>query len=276
MRWKRGHKSKHVEDRRGRIGRRGLAVGGLGGVAVILIGLFLGVDVSALLGGGSGGSKGGSGGAIKPSDDREREMVEFVSFVHDDLQKFWKKAVGRGYKTATLVLYRKGTRSGCGYGSAAIGPFYCPADHNVYVDLRFFADLAKRFAAPGDFAQAYVLAHELGHHVQSLDGTSARVHKMKKRQSKREANAESVKLELQADCYAGVWAHGAARRNLLEPGDLEEGLAAASAIGDDAIQEMSGKSVQPESWTHGSSAQRTRWFRRGFKSGDRDRCDTFR
>lgn len=204
-------------------------------------------------------------------------MVQFVSFVLDDVQRTWESAferAGSGYRPAKLALFRDGTVSGCGVGQSAMGPFYCPIDEKVYLDLSFFADLDRRFGAPGDFAQAYVIAHELGHHVQHLLGVDERVRDAQ-RTNPGAANQLSVRLELQADCYAGVWGHSAAERGKLEVGDIEEGLGAASAVGDDRIQRRSTGSVNVDSFTHGSAKQRAEWFRRGFESGQSTSCDTF-
>lgn len=205
------------------------------------------------------------------------EMVQFVSFVLDDSQKTWTELFsqkGDAYRNAKLVLFTGATQTSCGYGQAATGPFYCPMDQRVYIDLSFYRELAGRFGAQGDFAQAYVIAHEIGHHVQTLRGTSDRVHKAAKSQQEG-AGGLSVRLELQADCFAGVWANSSNRRGLLEAGDIDEALGAASAIGDDRIQRQSGGAVHPETWTHGSAAQRSKWFKRGYESGNPDACDTF-
>ena len=255
---------------------------GIGGLVLLLvIGYAIGGDPFALLGGGLGGAgvqlptSLGSEVASGPvrSTPGEEALVDFVSFVLDDAQEVWGGHV-RGYRDARLVLFRDRVASGCGAAQAAMGPFYCPADQKVYIDLVFYEELKRRFGAPGDFAQAYVLAHEIGHHVQSLIGVESRVRSAQSSRP-RDANALSVRMELQADCFAGVWAHSARRRDLLERGDFEEGLSAAAAVGDDRIQEMSTGRVRPESFTHGSSAERVRWFRRGFESGDPDVCDTF-
>lgn len=206
--------------------------------------------------------------------DPEADMVQFVSFVLDDVQQTWAQTfekTGQRYRPARLVLFRNSTTSGCGMGQAAMGPFYCPSDQHVYIDLSFYQELRQRFGAPGDFAQAYVIAHEIGHHVQHLLGYDRKV-------SARErtgATSAAVRLELQADCFAGVWGHDTAQRKLLEEGDVEEALRAAAAIGDDRLQRQSAGSVTPETWTHGSSEQRMRWFRRGFETGDPAACDTF-
>ncbi len=209
--------------------------------------------------------------------DPDQELKEFVSFVLDDAQDIWHRTlptIGAQYRDAKLVLFTDHTRSGCGFAQSATGPFYCPADEKVYIDLGFYRELRNRFGAPGDFAQAYVLAHEIGHHVQTVLGISQRVTQLQ-RQNRRQANQLSVALELQADCLAGIWAHSTARRDLLEQGDIEEGMAAAAAVGDDRIQQMSGQYVNPDAFTHGSSQQRVQWFRRGLETGDPDSCDTF-
>jgi hypothetical protein len=304
MRWRRGERSRNLEDRRAEGGSRsrfgfpgGVRVGlpggraprlGLGGI-VLLVGIAwaLGLDPLTVLTGGAGGTLDGPGGL--PADIElgggegppgplsthpgEEARVDFVSFVLDDVQETWARLLD-GYTDARLVLFRNAVDSGCGRAPSAAGPFYCPRDGRVYVDLGFFDELHSRFGAPGDFAQAYVLAHEIGHHVQSQLGTER---ELRARQQARpaDANALSVRLELQADCYAGVWAHSTARRDLLEAGDLEEGLSAAAAVGDDRIQEMATGEVRPESFTHGSSRERATWFRRGFESGDPGSCDTF-
>ena len=245
---------------------------------------LLGIDPLTLLGalsnsgtrvelpGDTGSAQPGQPGAVS-SSPAEEKLVDFVSFVLDDTQATWSRLLP-GYTDAQLVLFRNAVDTGCGFAQSAAGPFYCPRDHKVYVDLGFFEELRSRFGAPGDFAQAYVLAHEIGHHVQSQLGIEREV---RERQSAnpRETNALSVRLELQADCFAGVWGHSTARRDLLDPGDMDEGLAAAAAVGDDRIQEMATGQVRPESFTHGSSQQRKEWFRRGFESGDPKACDTF-
>lgn len=264
--------------------------GGLGGILIIVITLLLGGG--GLVGGGDdgGGGTGGpfgsildqldgpttpaarSGGTAADAPDPEKRQVDFVSFVLDDVQGTWRELfqkAGKQYEDSTLELFRDGTSTGCGPGSAATGPFYCPVDRTTYIDLGFFRELSDRFGAPGDFAQAYVIAHELGHHVQTLLGISEQV----TRQGR--SNDLSIRQELQADCFAGVWGHSAYTDRILEDGDLEEGLAAASAVGDDRIQESAGVRVDKESWTHGSAAQRRTWFRRGFDSGDPNQCDTF-
>lgn len=214
---------------------------------------------------------------VAPGSVTEKRMVEFVSFVLDDTQKTWFEIFrqrGRTYQKAKLVLFTDSTSTGCGYGDAATGPFYCPTDEHVYIDLGFYRELAGRLGARGDFAQAYVIAHEIGHHVQKLLGTSDRVHAARGGEQMG-ATGLSVRLELQADCYAGIWGNSTSRRDLLEQGDLEEALGAATAIGDDRLQKQSRGTVNPEKWTHGSSEQRARWFRRGYQDGKIESCDTF-
>jgi uncharacterized protein len=280
MRWQSRGRSTNLEDRRGGGGGRlpggagGLGLGGL--VIVLLIALVTKQNPLTLLGAlDDAGPGGGAPAAAAPlNDPAEEKQVEFVSFVLDDAQALWARllpALGTPYREARLVLFRDGTTSGCGAAQSAMGPFYCPADERVYVDLGFYDELARRFGAPGDFAEAYVLAHEVGHHVQHVLGTNAEVSRAQ-RARPGEANALSVRLELQADCYAGVWGHYAAQQGRLEAGDLEEGLRAAAAVGDDAIQQMSGTAVRPETWTHGSSDARVGAFRTGFDSGDPSRC----
>jgi predicted metalloprotease len=215
-------------------------------------------------------------GPVQASPEEER-LVQFVSFVLDDAQEVWRAQfvqMGQTYQDATLVLFRDGVQSACGYAQAATGPFYCPGDEKVYIDLAFYQELARRFGAPGDFAQAYVLAHEIGHHVQRRLGIERQV-RQAQQASPGAANQYSVLLELQADCFAGVWGHSTAQRDLLDPGDLQEGLGAAAAVGDDRIQQSATGRVQPESFTHGSSEQRMEWFQRGFRTGDPNACDTF-
>jgi hypothetical protein len=259
---------------------------GIGGIVLVLAAsYFLGIDPTMLLGGGAPGTQVGIdpgttlGGAPATetgqlrTSQAEEELVDFVSFVLDDLQMTWQQLLP-GYREAQLVLFRDATQSGCGVGQAQMGPFYCPRDGKVYVDLSFYRDLRDRFGAPGDFAQAYVLAHEIGHHVQNLTGIE-RSFRERVSASPRDKNGLSVRMELQADCLAGVWAHETAKRGTLEPGDVEEGLRAAAAIGDDRIQSQSGRGVHPDSFTHGTSEQRARWLRRGLDSGDANRCDAF-
>lgn len=264
----------------------GLRVGGgigLGGALILLVlSLVFGQNFFALLDGGGDVSTGPGGGAPsappRKAGPAEEQRVDFVSFVLDDVQNTWTREfqrMGRDYERARLVLFTGGTRSGCGFAEATAGPFYCPDDRKVYIDLGFYDELRSRFGAPGDFAQAYVLAHEIGHHVQHLLGLTDRVRAGQERRPAN-ANALSVRLELQADCLAGVWAHSTSERRLLEEGDVEEALGAASAVGDDRIQKQAGGRVSPETWTHGSARQRAGWFRRGLETGRVEACDTFR
>jgi predicted metalloprotease len=283
MRWTPGGRSSDVEDRRGAggfgFGGGGMRIG-LGGALVLLVlSLVFHRDFFSLIGGGDGTATSGEAPAGPvASTPHEDSLVQFVSFVLDDAQNTWTDILqqhGAQYERAKLVLFRDAIRSACGVGQEAMGPFYCPGDERVYIDLGFYDELKRRFGAPGDFAQAYVIAHELGHHVQRLTGTESRVRVTQER-SPESANALSVAMELQADCYAGVWGHSTAQRQILEQGDVEEGLTAAAAVGDDRIQQSSGQGVHPESFTHGSSAQRVGWFKRGFESGRMEDCDTFR
>jgi hypothetical protein len=262
----------------------GVAVGGIGTIIVVLVGLFFGVNPQSLLrlvdtgGQGSGGST-GTRGVTSTGNPAEDELAQFVSVVLADTEDVWRDIFtrsGKTYREPKLVLFRGQVRSACGSADSAVGPFYCPGDQNVYLDLGFFDDLSRRLGAPGDFAQAYVIAHEVGHHVQNLMGISDQVHQAQRGSSQKEANDLSVRLELQADYFAGVWAHHAQRtRNILEQGDIEEALGAASAVGDDRLQKQSRGYVVPDSFTHGSSEQRIRWFRKGFQSGDLAQGNTF-
>lgn len=287
MRWTPGRGSRNVEDRRGRRvsgGRRRRGAGiGLGGMLLLLIlSVVFKQDFLSLVGpsgfGGIGTSSGAKvqNGPVNASPEEE-QLVQFVSFVLDDTQEVWRThftQMGQTYQDAALVLFRDGVQSVCGFAQASTGPFYCPGDQKVYIDLAFYQELARRFGAPGDFAQAYVLAHEIGHHVQRRLGIERQVRQAQQARPGA-ANQYSVLLELQADCFAGVWGHSTAQRNLLDPGDAEEGLGAAGAVGDDRIQQRMAGRVTPESFTHGSSAQRMEWFQRGFRSGDPEACDTF-
>jgi hypothetical protein len=289
VRWTRGQRSQDIEDRRGESpsgGGMGFRVGGgigLGGALILLVlSLVFGQNFFALLDGGGDVSTGPGGGAAsappRTASPAEEQRADFVSFVLDDVQSTWTREfqrMGRDYERARLVLFTGGTRSGCGFAEAAAGPFYCPEDRKVYIDLGFYDELRSRFGAPGDFAQAYVLAHEIGHHVQHLLGLTDRVRAGQERRPA-SANALSVRLELQADCLAGIWAHSTSERRLLEEGDVEEALGAASAVGDDRIQKQAGGRVSPETWTHGSARQRAGWFRRGLETGRVEACDTFR
>jgi predicted metalloprotease len=274
MRWSGGRQSDNIEDRRGMSIPLGLAGGGIGTVVIILLALFFGIDPSALLqGGGPQTSVEAPSGS--PASDPQRE---FVAVVLADTEDTWRALfhdMRRTYEEPKLVLFTRAVESACGMAGAAVGPFYCPPDRKVYLDLSFFRALKERFGAPGDFAQAYVIAHEVGHHVQNLLGLSERVQSSRERMSAGDRNALSVRQELQADCFAGVWGNHARQRQVLEPGDLEEALRAAAAIGDDRLQQQSQGRVVPDSFTHGTSAQRTRWFKRGFDSGDPRQCDTF-
>jgi predicted metalloprotease len=276
MRWTRRGPSENLEDRRGiRVGR-GVGVG-LGGVVILgLLSLLTGQNFLALLGPLSEMTSQTTTqeGPIE-STPEEEERVEFVSFVLDDAQATWAKLLPGRYRPAKLVLFREVVQSGCGTAQSAMGPFYCPRDEKAYIDLGFYEELRTRFGAKGgDFAQAYVLAHELGHHVQHVLGVDEQVRRAQQQRPDLQ-NPLSVRMELQADCFAGIWGHSTQRRSILEAGDVDDALNAASAIGDDRIQQRTGGGVQPESFTHGSSAQRMEWFRRGFESGDVERCDPF-
>lgn len=281
MRWKTGRRSTNVEDRRGSgIPRGALGVGGgLGGVVlIVLIALLSGKDPTQLLS-ELGSAAGATESGPVAASPEEQELVDFVRVVLGDTEDVWSQlfqGLGRRYEEPRLVLFRDVVRSACGTQQSAVGPFYCPGDAQVYLDLSFFEELARGHGAPGDFAQAYVIAHEIGHHVQNLLGVSADVHRRQSAAGESEANELSVRLELQADYFAGVWAHHAQRaRAVLEPGDLDEALNAASKIGDDRLQRESRGYVSPDSFTHGTSEQRQRWFRRGFESGDPAQGDTF-
>jgi predicted metalloprotease len=284
MRWRGERQSANIEDRRGqRLGRPGLAVGGLGTIAVVVIGMLLGVDPSVLLQGlqqaqvAAGPGTPASGPYEESAGEAERR--QFVAVVLADTEQVWQQLfrdMGGTYREPKLVLFSGAVQSGCGSAQSAMGPFYCPADERVFLDMSFFDEMGRRLGAGGDFAQAYVIAHEVGHHVQNLVGISGKVHELQQRSGKAEANQLSVRLELQADCYAGVWAQRAEQdRAMLEAGDLEEALGAASAVGDDRLQRQARGHVVPDSFTHGSSEQRVRWFQRGFQSGDAEACDTF-
>lgn len=275
MRWQGGRRSTNVEDRRGR--RAGVIGGGIGTIVMVIIALLLGVDPRALLETGAAVAPAGEGPvSTSPEEDR---LAEFVRVVLGDTEDTWNAIFAEGgsdYPEPRLVLYTDAVSSACGTAPSSVGPFYCPADQTVYIDLSFYNDLQQRFGAPGDFAQAYVIAHEVGHHVQTVLGISDQVRAAQRGASQADANQLSVMQELQADCFAGVWANHAQRaRNILEAGDLEEALNAAAAIGDDRLQRRSGGSISPESFTHGTSEQRARWFRTGFETGSVQRCDTF-
>jgi len=279
MRWKTGRRSSHIEDRRGRGVGRGLFKGGIGTVVIALgLAYFLGIDPTILLQMQQAGVPPGGGSDYQPTA-KEQQQADFVSVVLADTEDTWGaifEEAGYQYEEPVLVLFSGRVNSACGLASAAMGPFYCPADKKVYIDLAFFDDLQHRHGASGDFAQAYVIAHEVGHHVQNLLGTSDRVRKAQGALGKEGANELSVKLELQADCFAGLWGNYADRsRAVLEQGDIEEALNAASAIGDDRLQKEAQGYVVPESFTHGSSAQRVHWFRQGITTGEFGACDTF-
>lgn len=274
MRWSPRVPSRNVEDRRG----ARMAPMGIGGAILLLVlSLVFGRDFISDSWQVAYDAAGGEVGAVQQTPEEARN-AELVSWVLDTAQATWSQltptALGAPWHDAKLVLFRGATPTACGVGQTAMGPFYCPIDEKVYIDLSFYDELQQRFGAPGDFAQAYVLAHELGHHVQHLVGTDAQVRAVQQR-NPTQANHASVLLELQADCYAGVWGHFAEAAGVLEAGDLEEGLNAASAVGDDRLQREAGKPVSMDTFTHGSSAQREFWFRRGFQSGDPRACDTF-
>lgn len=310
MLWRGGRRSDNIEDRRGMGGgfrfprgggmgggfrfpgggartptRRAGGIGGVGLVILLLLALIFGFNPLTLLEGPgiqqtpSGYLPQPQGGPGAPGAPGDSEMREFVSVVLADTEDTWHKlfqAMGRSYREPTLVLFSGMVASACGRADASVGPFYCPADGKVYLDFSFFDDLHRRYGAPGDFAQAYVIAHEIGHHVQNLLGIAERSEQLRRRLSPADANRLSVMMELQADCFAGVWAHHAnQRRKLLEPGDIEEGINAASAIGDDRMQRRSQGNVVPDAFTHGSSKQRVAWFTRGLNAGQVDACDTF-
>jgi uncharacterized protein len=280
MRWTPGAQSGDVEDRRGQSYGGGFR-GGPASIGIILVLLVLslltGRNLLGLLGPGTIESIESPSQTSGPPGDEspeEKRLFQFVDFVVGDAQNTWAQLLGNGYRRATVVVFRGATPTACGVGQSAMGPFYCPLDEKVYIDLGFYDELRRRFGAPGDFAQAYVITHEIGHHVQHLRGIDSQVRQLQERRPD-VANQLSVRLELQADCLAGVWGHSTAQRNLLERGDVEEALNAAAAIGDDRIQSSTGRGVQPDSFTHGSSAERVQWFRRGLESGDVTSCDTF-
>ena len=266
MRWTPGGPSPNVEDQRGQRAFGGLGLGrlGVGGVVILLVlSLIFKRDFFSLIGGGT--SEAAPSGAVAATPE-EQHLVEFVSFVFDTTQATWRQVFaqrGAQYQDAKLVLFRDAVQSACGFAQAATGPFYCPGDHKVYIDLGFYDELRRRFGAPGDFAQAYVLAHEVGHHVQELLGDHFG-----------STNEGSVRRELQADCYAGIWGNYMAKEGVLESGDAAEGLGAAAAVGDDRLQRMSTGTVSPETFTHGTSAQRAAWFRRGLETGRIENCRT--
>jgi predicted metalloprotease len=285
MRWTTGNRGS-INDMRGASGgggRGGMIPLGIGGfIVVALLSMFTGVDFFSMLGGGGSPQPTAVGTSGKVSSTpTEEKIVDMVDAVATDVQQTWSRLLGGRYQQTKVTLFRDAIQSGCGYAGAVSGPFYCPGDRQVYMDVSFFDELHRRFGAPGDFAQAYVLAHEFGHHVQTVTGTESSV-RQAQRQNPSNGNALSVRMELQADCYAGVWGHDAAKPGRaargqveLDPGDLEEGLRAAAAIGDDRLQKLGTGRVQPEKFTHGSSQQRQEWFKRGFDTGDPRQCDTF-
>jgi predicted metalloprotease len=275
MRWTPGGDSGDIEDRRGSSGFRGAPMGIGGAVILLVLSLLFGKNFFALFESSSATTD--QPGVTRPVEEtaQEHQEVQFVTFVLNDAQSTWSSTLGGRYRHAKLVLFREAIGSACGFAEAASGPFYCPENEKIYLDLAFFDELRGRFAASGDFAQAYVITHELGHHVQKILGIEPRVRALMQ-QDPPHANEYSVRLELQADCFAGVWGHSTAQRNLLESGDIEEGLNAAAAVGDDRLRGRSGRRVNPESFTHGSSRERAMWFRRGLDSGRIEDCDTFR
>jgi predicted metalloprotease len=281
MRWENERRSENVEDQRGTsFGGIGLASGGIGTVVIVIVALLLGVDPRALLQQTTQSTAPTPSTHPVQSTPEEDKLKDFVSAVLGSTEDTWSdifKQAGRTYNDPKLVLFRGAVQSACGFSQAAVGPFYCPGDQKVYIDLGFYEELRTRFHAPGDFAEAYVIAHEVGHHVQNLLGISEKVVQAQERGSREQANALSVRVELQADCLAGVWAnHANEAKHILEQGDIESGLNAASAIGDDRLQMQSRGYVSPESFTHGSSAQRVRWFKQGLENGSVKQCDTFR
>ncbi len=298
MRWTPGSDRSNLEDRRGSpmsaggggggplIGLLASIVGRKFGIVGVLVVLVLGGLFSGGIFGGGGGTTGAAGGEVArgatgapvQQSAAEAQLVDFVTYVLNDAQDTWEqvlpRAAGAQYRDARLVLFREGVQTACGNAPSAVGPFYCPADERVYIDLSFYDELQRKYGAPGDFAQAYVLAHEIGHHVQHVLGTDARVRQLQESRPEA-ANPLSVRMELQADCYAGVWANSVRSEGRLDPGDAEEALAAASAVGDDRLQQRGRGQVNPDSFTHGTAAQRSQWFQRGFQSGDPRSCDTF-
>lgn len=282
MRWGDGRRSENVEDRRGVHVSRRIAGGGIGTILLVLVAMYFGIDPSIILNQsqtpipGAGAPTRSEPYSASPEENR---LAEFVSVVLGDTEDTWRtlfRGMGQTYQEPKLVMFSGSVESACGMASAAVGPFYCPMDQKVYIDLSFYSDLKQRFGAPGDFAQAYVIAHEVGHHVQNLLGIAEKVNSLRSRASEGESNRLSVMMELQADCLAGVWAHHADKaRQILEEGDIEEALNAASMIGDDRMQRQSRGYVTPDSFTHGSSAQRMHWFNLGLKTGNIGQCDTF-
>jgi predicted metalloprotease len=278
MRWQHRRQSENIEDRRGMRVGRGVIGGGVGTVALVLLAMYFGIDPRVVMQGVSTEQAGPVNNEPYAESASEAEWRQQVAVVLADTEDAWGSIfhdMGGQYRDPRLVLFSGTVDSGCGFAEAAMGPFYCPADERVFIDLSFFGELDARLGAGGDFARAYVIAHEVGHHVQNLLGTSDRVHDLRRRVGEVEANQLSVRLELQADCYAGLWAARAEAAGVLEPGDAEEALNAAGAIGDDRLQRNAGRAVVPDSFTHGSSKQRVRWFRRGYEAGNTAACDTF-
>ena len=275
MRWRDERQSTNIEDRRGMSGGK-IAIGGLGGIVVLVIALLFGADPRQLL--EQLPQQDSSPQTSRPVNPQDEELKQFVAVVLAQTEDAWGeifRQMGKSYRKPTLVLFTDEVDSGCGVAGTAVGPFYCPRDEKLYIDLAFFRELRTRFRAPGDFAVAYVVAHEVGHHVQNLLGTMDRVDSARRRMSEAQANQVSVRLELQADFLAGVWAHYAQNRGIVEPGDVEEALGAASAVGDDRLQREGQGYVVPDSFTHGTSEQRARWFRKGLETGDVRAGDTF-
>ena len=279
MRWEGRRESENVEDRRGqRSGSRGLPIGGKSGIVLLLVVMvagYYGIDLTPLLTGG--GDTVSTSQPYTPTEE-EQEMARFTSVALGTTEDAWTglfQTMGRTYTPPKLVMYSGATSTTCGYGQSAMGPFYCPGDQTVYIDLAFYQDMKNRLGGGGDFAQGYVIAHEVGHHVQHLLGIDQKMRQMQQGASEREVNQLSVKLELQADCFAGVWGEVMQREGILDPGDVEEALNTAQAIGDDRLQKESTGRVVPDSFTHGTSAQRYQWFKRGFDSGDPSVCNTF-
>jgi predicted metalloprotease len=276
MRWTGSRESGNIEDRRG---MGGLAAGGgIGAVVIALVVMLLGGDPNDVLPPAGGGTGSTSPGASPAADDSAMRFVRHVlTDTEDTWSRIFQEKYHQDYPEPTLTLFTAATQSGCGFAQSGMGPFYCPVDHKVYIDLGFYDQLRDQLGAPGDFAQAYVIAHEVGHHVQTVTGITERVEQVNQRSSEEERNATSVRVELQADCYAGVWAYHASHSGNweMDPGDFEEGMRAAGAIGDDKLQQDAQGSVQPETFTHGTSEQRMHWLRRGMESGDPDACNTF-
>jgi predicted metalloprotease len=277
MRWKGRKESSNVEDRRGMSpGGKGMVGGGIGTIAIVLVVLLLGGDPTSILQNVQTSDQTTNSNYTETAEDKE--LAQFVGVVLAETESVWHaifKEEGSTYREPKLVLFSGQVQSACGVAGASTGPFYCPGDEKLYIDLSFYNELQKRFKAPGDFAMAYVIAHEVGHHIQNLTGVMDKMNELRSRLSKEEYNQYSVRVELQADFYAGIWAHYTEQQNLLESGDLEEALNAASAVGDDNIQKQAQGYVVPESFTHGTSAQRKKWFYKGFTSGDMRQGDTF-